>query len=41
MGSMTDEEYTTKFLDILRYVLYLKDENTKVQRYFLDDLITF
>jgi len=26
MGSMTDEEYTRKFLEILRYVPYLKEE---------------
>lgn len=25
MGYMTDEEYTTKFLEFLRYVPYLKD----------------
>ena len=31
MGSMTDEEYTTKFLELLRYVPYLKDEKAKVQ----------
>ena len=31
MGSMTDEEYTTQFLELLRYVSYLKDENSKVQ----------
>lgn len=30
MGSMTYEEYTTKFLELLRYVLYLKDEKAKV-----------
>ena len=31
MGSMTDQEYTTKFLELLRYVLYLTDENAKFQ----------
>ena len=31
MDSMTDEEYTTKFLELLRYVMYLKDEKAKVQ----------
>jgi len=31
IGSMTNEEYTTKFLELLRYVSYLKDEKTKVQ----------
>jgi len=30
---MTDEEYTTKFLELLRYVSYLTDEKTKVQRF--------
>lgn len=25
MGSMSNEEYTTKFLELLRYVQYLKD----------------
>ena len=30
MGFMADEEYMTKFL---RYVPYLKDEKTKVQRF--------
>ena len=31
MGSMTNEEYTTKFLELLRYVLYLIDEKAKVK----------
>ena len=30
MGSMTDEEYMTEFLELLRYVSYLKDEKAKV-----------
>lgn len=33
MGSMTYEEYMTKFLEFLRYVPHLKDENKKVQRF--------
>lgn len=33
MGSMTDEEYTTMFLELLRYVPYLKDEKMKVHRF--------
>ncbi len=33
MGSVKDEEYTNKFIDFLRYMPYLKDENTKVQRF--------
>jgi len=31
MGSMTDEEYMTMFLELLRYILYLIDEKAKVQ----------
>jgi len=31
IGTMTDEEYTTKFLELLRYVSYCIDEKTKVQ----------
>lgn len=30
MGSMTDEEYTTKLLELLRYVPYIKNEKAKV-----------
>ena len=30
MGSMIDEEYTTKFMELFRYVPYLKDEKVKV-----------
>lgn len=26
IGSMIDEEYMTKFLELLRYVSYIKDE---------------
>ena len=33
MGQMLDEECTTKFLELLRYVPYLKDENAKIQQY--------
>ena len=29
MESMIDEEYMTKFLELLRYVPYLKDEKAK------------
>lgn len=32
-GSMKDEEYTTKFLELLRYVSYLNNEKTKVERF--------
>lgn len=31
MGSMIDEEYMTKFLELLRYVLYLKDEKDRLK----------
>ena len=34
MGSMTNEEYMTNFLELLRYVPYLKDEKAKVQIFF-------
>lgn len=30
MGSMTDEEYIGKFLELLRYVPYLKEEKAKI-----------
>lgn len=30
---MSNAEYTTKFLELLRYVPYLKEEIVKVQRY--------
>lgn len=33
MGSMTNEEYTTKFLELSRYVPYLKDNKAKFQRF--------
>jgi len=31
MGSMTNDEYTNRFLELLRYVPYLKDEKAKIQ----------
>jgi len=34
MGLMTNEEYTTKSLELLRYVPYRKDKKAKVQRFF-------
>lgn len=34
MGYMTDEEYMTKSLELLRYVPYIKDEKSKAQRFF-------
>jgi len=30
MSSMTDDEYTSRFLELLRYVPYLKDEKYKI-----------
>ena len=30
MGSMTDDEYTSRFLELLRYVPYLREEKAKV-----------
>ena len=33
MGSMTNEDYTTNFLELLRYVPYLKDEKAKIQKF--------
>ena len=41
MGSMTDEEYTSKFLELLRYVPYLKEEKAKIQRFISGLLIAF
>ena len=33
MGSMTDDEYTSRLLELLRYVPYLKEEKAKIQRF--------
>ena len=33
MGSMIDDEYTSKFLELLRYFPYLKEEKAKIQRF--------
>lgn len=33
MGLMIDEEYMTKFLKLLRYVPYLKDEKARIHRF--------
>ena len=32
MGSMIDDEYTSRFLELLRYVPYLTEEKAKIQR---------
>ena len=34
MGSMKNEEYMTHFLELLRYVPYLEDEEDKFQLFF-------
>ena len=47
MSSILDEEYTTKFLELLKHVPYLKDEKEKIQRFIsgfplsFKDLIEF
>lgn len=33
MDSMTDEENTTEFLELLRYVPYFKDDKVNIQRF--------
>ena len=33
MGSMIDDDYTNRFLELLRYVAYLKEEKAKVHRF--------
>lgn len=33
MGSMTDEEYTRIFLELSRYVPYLREEKAKIHRF--------
>jgi len=30
MGSMTDDEHTSRFLELLRYVPYLTEEKAKI-----------
>jgi len=41
MGSMTYEEYTSRFLELLRYVPYLKEEKDKIQKFISGLLIEF
>jgi len=41
MGSMTDEEYTSKFFELLRFVPYLKEEKAKIQRFISGFMIAF
>jgi hypothetical protein len=33
IGSMTIDEYETRFLELLKYVSFIKDEIVKIQRY--------
>lgn len=33
MGSTIDDEYTSKFLELLRYVPYLKEEKANIKRF--------
>jgi hypothetical protein len=47
IGSMTIDEYERRFLDLLRYVSFIKDEIVKIQRYlsgfpsFISDKIQY
>jgi len=41
MGSTTVEEYTTRFMELLRYVSYLKDDKAKTQRFINGLLLSF
>jgi hypothetical protein len=34
LGSMTIDEYERRFLELLKYVYFIKDETVKIQRYF-------
>jgi hypothetical protein len=40
LGSMTMEEYEKKFLELLRYVDFIKDEKVKILR-FLSGMSSF
>jgi hypothetical protein len=35
LGKLTIEEYVNKFLDLLRYVPYIKEEKVKEQRFII------
>jgi len=41
MGSMIDEKYTSRFLDLLGYVPYLKEEKAKVKRFISELLVAY
>jgi hypothetical protein len=34
LGSMTLDDYEKVFLELLKYVAFIKDEQVKIQRYF-------
>jgi len=38
---MTDDEYTRRFLELLRYVPYLKEEKAKVQGFISGLPVTY
>jgi hypothetical protein len=40
LGSMTIDEYEIRFLELLKYVSFIKDETVKIQRY-LSGLLAF
>jgi hypothetical protein len=47
LGSMTIDEYKRRFLELLKYVSFIKDEQVKIQRYlsglpsFISDKIQY
>ena len=41
MGFMTNDEYTSRFLELLRYVPYLKEEKGNTQRFTSELPIAF
>ena len=34
LGQQTMEEYVNKFLELLRYVRYIKDDKVKIQKFY-------
>ena len=47
LGSMTVDEYERRFLELLKYVSFIKDDRVKIQRYlsgmpsFISDMIQY
>lgn len=41
MGSTTNDDYNNRFLELLRYVSYLTEEKSKIQRFISGLLVTF